>query len=162
VHRFLALGISDLSTSLNDPLLQEFSVHGLLDRFLYDLSGGELQRVLFVKALLNKPSLLVLDEPAQGMDQKGQIQLYGILNKIQNLYQCAIVLVSHDLNFVFSNSHQVICINKHICCIGHPSEIQQDPAYQKLIAQSSLLSPYYHHHDHTHGFSPSGEGLPPS
>lgn len=155
VQHFLRIENHSLENLHTEPLFQAIAIEPLLNRFLYDLSGGELQRVLLVKALLNKPSLLVLDEPTQGMDQQGQSQLYAMVDKVRQLYRCAVVLVSHDLHFVFDKSHQVICINKHMCCMGHPSEVKNNPAYQHLLGNASSLSPYYHTHDHHHGLCSS-------
>ncbi len=61
------------------------------------LSGGETQRVLLARALLNRPQLLVLDEPTQGVDVNGQVALYDLINQLRHELDCAVLMVSHDL-----------------------------------------------------------------
>lgn len=84
------------------------------------LSGGEMQRVLLARAILNKPNLLVLDEPTQGVDINGQAELYQLIHRTQQALNCAVLMVSHDLHIVMADSKEVLCINQHIRCAAHP------------------------------------------
>src|SRR5579872_6681432 len=72
VKRFLSLG----AVTIDPALLEIMGIEYLLKTPMQSLSGGELQRVLLAKAILRKPSFLVLDEPGQGVDVLGQAQLY--------------------------------------------------------------------------------------
>lgn len=132
----------------------------LWDRSLHVLSGGEFQRVLLARAILSNPSLLILDEPLQGVDVAGQSSLYQLIYDLRKTLECAIVLVSHDLHFVHAASDRVICLNGHVCCVGHPQEVKNNPQYHTLFGESLplVLAPYTHAHDHAH--TPSGECLP--
>ncbi|MCA0370964.1 MAG: metal ABC transporter ATP-binding protein [Proteobacteria bacterium] len=125
---------------------------GLSTRSLHVLSGGEMQRVLLASALLRDPDLLVLDEPLQGVDPKGQEALYGLLEELKKERKCAILLVSHDLYFVHKSSDFVLCLNGHVCCSGKPDAVREDPAYRALfgLALPQGLAPYTHNHDHAH------------
>lgn len=115
------------------------------------ISGGQLQRVLLARALLRKPELLVLDEPVQGVDVAGQAELYRLIGKLRERYGCGVVMVSHDLHLVMSATDQVICLNRHICCQGHPAQVSEDPAFIELFGQDATsLAVYHHHHDHAH------------
>nr|WP_207216308.1 metal ABC transporter ATP-binding protein [Candidatus Finniella inopinata] len=126
--------------------------HYLINQSLQTLSGGEWQRVLLARALLRQPNLLVLDEPAQGVDIIGQTEFYQLLANLRTQLNCAIVLVSHDLHLVMAATDKVICLNRHICCSGHPEMVMNDPHYQKLfgVDLNSSIVPYIHHHDHRH------------
>lgn len=149
VKRFLSFPFSKkFQTSNLSPLIEELNIEKLLDYSFHTLSVGERQRVLLAYALLGNPNLLVLDEPSQGVDILGQSQLYNQIAKARDKLGCAILLVSHDLHIVMAQSDQVICLNHHICCSGHPEKVQQDPAYKKLFP--TLFAPYTHHHDHKH------------
>ena len=75
-------------------------VEHLMSRNVRELSGGEFQRVLLARAIAKKPELLVLDEPVQGVDFNGEIDLYNIIKNISKNLNCGILLVSHDLHFV--------------------------------------------------------------
>ncbi|KTT62366.1 zinc ABC transporter ATP-binding protein, partial [Pseudomonas oryzihabitans] len=111
----------------------------------------ELQRVLLARALLRQPELLVLDEPVQGVDINGQSELYRLIGQLRERHGCGVLMVSHDLHLVMGATDQVICLNRHVCCSGHPEQVSGDPAYQALFGQSARnLAIYHHHHDHAH------------
>jgi zinc transport system ATP-binding protein len=136
---------------LIDACLAETGASALKQRRLSVLSGGEMQRVMLARALLAAPGLLVLDEPMQGVDVLGQEELYHLIARIRDKRGCGILLVSHDLHLVMAASDKVICLNKHVCCSGHPDQVTATPEYQGLF-----VAPYHHSHDHRH----DGECLP--
>ena len=119
---------------------------------LRSLSGGEFQRVLMARAIAKKPDLLVLDEPVQGVDYAGEIALYQIIQDIRKTLHCGILLISHNLHVVMSQTNHVICLNGHICCSGEPQSIVKDPEYIKLFGENMdpTLAFYQHQHDHHH------------
>ena len=127
-------------------------VEHLKDKNLSNLSGGEFQRVLIARAISKKPELLVLDEPVQGVDFKGEIALYELIKKISEKMKCGILLISHDLHVVMSATDFVICLNGHVCCSGTPQKVIKDNKYKELFGDraSNILSLYEHKHDHTH------------
>jgi len=128
------------------------SVKHLRNKNLSDLSGGEFQRVLIARAIAKQPDLLVLDEPVQGVDFKGEIALYELIKKISEELNCGILLISHDLHVVMSATDFVVCLNGHVCCSGTPQVVAKNNEYQELFGDraSSILSLYEHKHDHTH------------
>ena len=132
--------------------LNQTGVEKLFKEQIHGLSGGEFQRVLLARAIAKKPELLVLDEPVQGVDFNGEIDLYNIIKNISANLNCGILLVSHDLHFVMSATDHVVCLNGHICCSGKPSAVIKDKAYIELFGEhrSKTLTYYQHDHDHTH------------
>ena len=128
------------------------SVEHLRKKNLSDLSGGEFQRVLIARAIAKQPNFLVLDEPVQGVDFKGEIALYELIKKISEELNCGILLISHDLHVVMSATDFVVCLNGHVCCSGTPEAVSKNNEYQELFGDraSSILSLYEHKHDHTH------------
>ncbi len=121
---------------------------------IHSVSGGEMQRVLLARALLRKPHLLVLDEPAQGVDINGQCAIYKLITQIKYETGCAVLMVSHDLNLVMASTDKVICLNQHICCSGAPELVKQHPNYQSLFYNKpSEMVVYKHKHDHHHSLS---------
>ena len=127
-------------------------VKNLKNNDLRNLSGGEFQRVLIARAISIKPDLLVLDEPVQGVDFKGEIALYELIKKISDKINCGILLISHDLHVVMTATDYVVCLNGHVCCSGSPTAVANNKEYQKLFGDraSTILSVYEHSHDHTH------------
>jgi len=128
----------------------------LRNKSLGNLSGGEFQRVLIARAIAKQPEVLVLDEPVQGVDFKGEIALYELIKKISEELNCGILLISHDLHVVMSATDFVVCLNGHVCCSGTPQAVAKNNEYKELFGDraSTVLSIYEHKHDHTH--SPDG------
>ena len=151
VKRFLAMsGNRDLQAI--QKTLAEVGASRLENAAVQTLSGGELQRVLLARALLREPTLLVLDEPAQGVDLHGQRELYQLLKRIRDDRHCGILMVSHDLHFVMAGTDHVICLNQHICCSGTAESVAKHPRYLELFGQDlgKDIAIYTHHHDHHH------------
>ena len=141
-----------LNNNQVDVALNLTGVEHLKNKSLSNLSGGEFQRVLIARAIAKKPELLVLDEPVQGVDFKGEIALYELIKKISEKLNCGILLISHDLHVVMSATDFVICLNGHVCCSGKPHTVVKDEKYKELFGDraSNILSLYEHDHDHSH------------
>lgn len=150
VQTFLALDGSKAKAIRG--ALEDAGVADLASSPLQRISGGELQRVLFARALLKQPELLVLDEPAQGVDLAGQAELYQLIARARDELGCAVLMVSHDLNIVMANTDTVICLNRHVCCHGHPDHVSTHPEFLELFGDrvADTLAVYHHHHDHDH------------
>ncbi len=153
VKRFLRMGMKTDEGEI-DRMSKMLGVETLLHQEIQSVSGGEFQRVLLTRALLRKPDLLVLDEPAQGVDINGQQQLYQLISKIRDEYGCGVLMISHDLHLVMEATDQVLCLNTHICCSGHPEAVSQHPEYLRLFGSSlDGMAVYTHHHNHSHDLS---------
>lgn len=151
VRRFLLLS-PRADEQKTQSMAKNLAIDSFLDSPVQNISGGELQRVLLARALLNEPDLLVLDEPAQGIDMNSQAALYKLIIGVRDKLQCGILMVSHDLHLVIAGTDKVVCLNKHICCSGHPTVITQHPEFIQLFgtALADGLAVYTHHHDHHH------------
>jgi len=136
-------------------VLGEVEAGYLSAQAVQELSGGELQRVMLARALLSEPQLLVLDEPVQGVDVNGQARLYELIARVARKRGSAVLMVSHDLHLVMSATDEVICLNHHICCAGHPHKVSGDPAFSALFGDHAAraLAVYTHHHNHQHDHS---------
>ncbi len=147
VARFLTLG-GFKKMAVIEQVLEEVGAAEVLFRPLQSISGGEMQRVLLARALLREPDLLVLDEPIQGVDITGQYELYELIAKIRKQHNCGILMVSHDLHLVMAATDLVVCLNKKVCCSGHPEIVTRHPAYLKLFGARAAqdLAIYAHHH----------------
>ncbi len=168
VRRFLQLAGSGQRSDL-EAALAEVGAPDLMNASLHQISGGEVQRVLLARALLRRPDLMVLDEPDQGVDVGGQVDLYRLIARIRDEHGCAVLMVSHHLHLVMAAADEVVCINHHLCCAGHPEAVSRDPGYLDLFGarDAQTLAPYHHHHDHTHAADGRvvpvgpGNGVPP-
>ena len=155
----LPIRVIDFMSLIEEPTDEQInialnltSVEHLRNKSLGDLSSGEFQRVMIARAIAKQPNLLVLDEPVQGVDFKGEIALYELIKKISEELNCGILLISHDLHVVMAATDFVVCLNGHVCCSGTPQVVAKNNEYKELFGDraSSILSLYEHKHDHTH------------
>ncbi|MBU2896431.1 zinc ABC transporter ATP-binding protein ZnuC [Vibrio hepatarius] len=149
VQRFMKLAGKYSIQELREALNLVGAEH-LIKANMHSLSGGENQRVLLARALLQRPDLLVLDEPAQGVDVQGQVDLYELIDTIRHRFQCAVFMVSHDLHLVMAKTDDVICLHHHICCSGAPADITKHPNYIALFGEVRSESLAFYHHQHSH------------
>ncbi|MFZ7093107.1 ATP-binding cassette domain-containing protein [Primorskyibacter sp. 2E233] len=159
VDRFLSLP-DRIPAHMSAAALSEAGAAGFAGRQIADLSGGQLQRVLLARALLNLPEVLLLDEPTQGLDQPGQAAFYRQIEEVRDRLGCAVLMVSHELHVVMSASDRVICLNGHVCCEGHPEVVAQAEEYRALFGTGTggALALYRHEHSHSHDHAHDHEG----
>ena len=150
VRDFLRLG-GNYSVADMQQALDEVEAVSVFESPIQKISGGEMQRVLLARALLKKPELLVLDEPAQGVDVVGQQALYSLIGSIRDKHDCSVLMISHDLHLVMASTDTVVCLNHHVCCTGHPEDVSGHPEYLRIFGGTlEGLAVYSHHHDHEH------------
>ncbi len=135
-----------------EAALERVGAPKILETPLFGLSGGELQRVLLARALLRNPELLVLDEPVRGVDLAGQADLYDLIAQLRTQMGLGVILVSHDLHLVMRATDEVLCLNGHVCCHGHPEAVSRHPEFVALFGPrvAETMALYPHHHDHVH------------
>lgn len=151
VRRFLQLPRRQPKAEMR-RVLSLTGADALFDHPMAGLSGGQTQRVLLARALLDSPHALFLDEPTQGLDQPGSANFYRLLETVARDAGCAVLMVSHELHVVMSASDRVICLNGHICCSGTPQAVSSAPEYRRLFGHGTqgALALYRHEHDHGH------------
>ena len=147
VERFLRLGAPANQARLEKVLAEVGASDVILSPF-QKISGGERRRVLLARALLRDPDLLVLDEPVQGVDFSGELDLYELIARIRDRRGCGVLLVSHDLHLVMASTDRVVCLNHHICCAGHPEVVKRYPVYLALFGSRAAESLAVYAHDH--------------
>ena len=146
VERLLALACNERERIR--AALDEVGAADCRDKPVQALSGGEFRRVLLARAILRDPDLLVLDEPLAGVDVSGQAELYRLIGRLRDHYRAGVLMVSHDLHLVMAETDNVICLNHHVCCAGHPEHVSRDPAFTELFGEAVAV--YTHSHDHVH------------
>ena len=151
VRRMMSLA-SHIKTELINATMERFHIDHLAGAQVQSLSGGEFQRLLLARAVLSSPQLLVLDEPSQGVDFSGQMEIYDYIREYRDQTGASIVLVSHDLHLVMAATDRVICINGHVCCSGTPEGVANNPQYLDMFGPQAAqaMAIYRHTHDHIH------------
>ena len=113
-----------------------------LKKNLAHLSSGELQKVLLAWAILDKPHILLFDEPTENVDIVNQESIYKLLHDLQKKLDIALILISHDLHIVYRYANHVLCLNKDMLCYGEP-EILNAETLSKLYEDHAF---FHHHH----------------
>ncbi len=130
-------------------LLGRVNALSLLHKPVEKLSGGELQRVLLALAMEPHPELLLLDEPAAGIDFQEEDKFYDLIAGLNRETGVTILLVSHDLSVVSRMAHHVLCLEGgRIQCQGSPREIVNEEMLNHTFGSRKAL--YEHHHPHPH------------
>ncbi len=111
-------------------VLSMFSAERLVKRRIGELSGGELQRVLLAIAMTPEPELLLLDEPASGVDVKGLSLFYQIVDDLRKKHDIAVILVTHDLAGISCYADRIILLNRCVIAEGAPETVLSN---EKLI-----------------------------
>lgn len=113
--------------------LSIFEAQELIDKRACDLSGGELQRVLLSIAITPVPNLLMLDEPVSGIDTNGMQLFYKNVAKLKKNFDLAMIIVSHDFDFVRKYADHVILLDKTILKEGTPSEVLDSEEFHRVF-----------------------------
>lgn len=113
--------------------LAVFSASELIDKAVCDLSGGELQRVLLSIAISPVPNLLLLDEPISGVDRNGMELFYSNIDNLKTNYDLAIIMISHDFEFVRKYADNVILLDKTIKLEGTPDEVLNSKEFKEMF-----------------------------
>lgn len=152
VRRFLSMAAPRASRPEQEAALERVGAGHVLGRQVVQLSGGELQRVMLARAVLRRPRLLVLDEPVGGVDMAGQAEIYDLIADFARTQGTGVLMVSHDLHVVMAATDEVVCLNRHVCCAGHPEAVSRHPEYLALFGTrvANSLAVYTHVHDHQH------------
>jgi len=124
-----------------EEAMRMVSVWDLRKERLGDLSGGQRQRVLIARALVNRPRLLLLDEPTANVDAAIEEDIYELLHRLNE--ETTLILVTHDLGFVSSHMNRVACLNRRLVC--HPTEKITGAMINTLYGGNVNLVEHGHH-----------------
>lgn len=139
VKEFLSLKDgSNISNALASVGLDSQTV---LEKSLDALSGGQLRRVLIAWAIIDKPNVLLFDEPTSGIDLGGEEAIYGMLKKLTAENRITLLLISHDLHIIREYSDCVLALNRRVVFFGKSKDVM-NPDTQKLIYGEPVCREY--------------------
>ncbi len=110
----------------------------VLNANLGELSAGQTQRLLIAWALLEKPDVLLLDEPTAAVDAGFEETFYALVRRVQLDSGTTVLLISHDLSVVYRYAQNVVCLNKTVVCQGPPVEALHPDALASLYGEAGL------------------------
>ena len=123
----------DRHRRIND-MLQRFSLTDVAGRRPHQVSGGQQQRCSIARAIIRQRRILLLDEPARGLDAPLRQDLYGIIRQVNEELRIPVLLVSHDLDECFTLANQMVVLSEgRIVQTGSPKEIVNKPASADLV-----------------------------
>ena len=99
-------------------VVKELHIEAIINRRIGDLSGGQKQRILLARCLIREPKLIILDEPATGLDINITRELYDILDKLNKEKNVTIIMATHDLDELESIKPRIICLKKVVIYDG--------------------------------------------
>jgi zinc transport system ATP-binding protein len=117
----------------------------IVDKNLGTLSGGQMRRVLIAWAIVDKPDVLLFDEPTSGVDLDSEEAIYGMLRSLTAKNNITLLLISHDLHIVREYSDYALALNKCLVFFGESKEVM-NPATQKQIYGEPICKEYGDHH----------------
>ncbi|MFZ3218033.1 MAG: ABC transporter ATP-binding protein [Candidatus Acidiferrales bacterium] len=125
---------SDEDCLLAGNALAQVGADALRDRWMEQLSGGEKQRVILARALVQQPSLLLLDEPTQHLDIGGKVELLRRLRKLADENRYTVVVVTHELNLAAEFSDRIALLHKGKCLrVGEPADVYQREVLEEVF-----------------------------
>ncbi|MBN2368587.1 ABC transporter ATP-binding protein [Candidatus Woesearchaeota archaeon] len=114
--------ISGKDREIISEYLKKVDMLSLRKAKIGELSGGQQQRVFIARALVSGPELLILDEPAVGIDKKSQNNFYGLLRDLNKKDGMTIIIITHDISFITKHVNKVACLNQRLLFHGTHEE----------------------------------------
>lgn len=143
-HRSWPLRIKPSEREQALKALSQVQAESLVDRNLKELSGGELQRCYLARALIRPRKLLILDEPATGIDALGEMDLYELLETYRSKEQLSILMVTHDLEVARHHSTEVLLLNRRQIAFGKPSSTLKPEFIDRAFGHQHSHSEHHH------------------
>jgi iron complex transport system ATP-binding protein len=122
--------------------MELMELNGLADRSILDVSGGERQRTVIARALAQRPTVLLLDEPGANLDLRHQVALHALLQRLNRTTGLTTVTVSHDLNAVASAHHIVALLRGKIHAMGPPNAVLTERAIAEVFDCGAIIDPH--------------------
>ncbi len=147
VQELVSLSLTrDTPKNVVFEILKQVGLYNMKNKTIGQLSGGQQQRVLIAKALVNKPIILMLDEPTNELDQKSQHDFYFLLKELNEKKKITIIWTSHDMDAVNKYANKVSCINKKMFFHGDKSEFFSTEDHLRNYSESTMQI-HMHEHD---------------
>lgn len=138
------------TTRINEVVTSVGLSEKILKTPVGNLSGGQFQLGLIAFALIDKPNVLILDEPTASVDEAGEEHIYSMIQRLQHEYDLSIIAVTHDMSFVYREATRVLCLNRRSICVGTPEAITPE-ILGELYGESQGVYRHQHTHAGDHG-----------
>ena len=109
---YIKWDVSKKDIELTEKILKVMNLEKYALRYINELSGGELQKVVIARALVQEPQILLLDEPTSDLDLKNQLEVMRIIREVSNIHNIASIVVMHDINLALRYSDKFIILKE--------------------------------------------------
>lgn len=99
-------------------ILEKLNITKLKNRMLFELSGGQQQKVLLARALVSNPEILILDEPSTALDPQSRESFFQLIRKLNKQNGIAIILITHDTGYVGQYANKLLYIDRKLIFFG--------------------------------------------
>lgn len=120
-----------------DSMLNELKITDIKNKMLYELSGGQLQRVMLARTLITKPELLILDEPANTIDAQTRRNFFSYVSDLNKKYKTTVILITHDLGCVGQYANKIIYLEKSVLFYGTFKDFCQSTKLKDIFGDES-------------------------
>ncbi len=118
----IQMGLIKKDDALVDEIARKLGVYGVIDKRIGDLSGGQKQKVILARAIINNPKILILDEPTSALDKTSRNNFYELIRDINKKNNTTVILVSHDVHTIWKYVDKVLYIDKGVKFFGSGEE----------------------------------------
>lgn len=132
-QNFFSFRLNRQEKEFFQSVVSELNLSSLLKKSFYSLSGGQKRAVLIARALCTGSDLLILDEPASGLDNIASSRLYESIRTVRNKFNTAIIMVGHDINRLCSEADLILCLEHSVKFIGKSTDFIKTPIYRELM-----------------------------
>lgn len=133
IDRLLTTDIKKINWAIEQTEIQH-----LKDKFFYELSDGQLKRVLIARALAQDTEIIILDEPTAHLDLHHTLKIFSLLKKLVHETSKTIILSSHEVNLSIQFSDQIILFTDTKIHTGTPTELIQNNAFDNLFPKDII------------------------
>lgn len=139
VSELISLGL--INEKINkykiDEVLSLFDLRDISNELIGNLSGGQQQKVFIARAIVNEPSLLILDEPTSAVDPESRENFYGILKNLNKTKKTTIILITHDTGTIGKHANKLLYLDKRVLFYGTFEEFCKSEKMTELFGTSS-------------------------
>jgi zinc transport system ATP-binding protein len=128
--------INMISPKKINEIFKLVNIENLSNKKISELSGGQLERVLFARAIASDPKILLLDEPISETDISGQGEFYQIIKHLNQDKKMTILIVTHEIHLIHRFAQRVLCLNHSLTC----------DFSLKGILEKDIIEKIYNHH----------------